>query len=75
MMELFIIIASVFRRYHFVLEDPNQEVCGSLLILITDVIDDLRWQRIDTKEGFLRKPVACRVGIQLRGKAVCTYGK
>ncbi|EPS94357.1 hypothetical protein FOMPIDRAFT_1134482 [Fomitopsis schrenkii] len=46
MMELFIIVASVFRRYHFVLENPNQE--------------------LNTKEGFLRKPVACRVGIQLR---------
>jgi len=45
-MELLIIVASVFRRYHFVVEDASE--------------------KFDTKEGFLRKPVKCRVGIKRR---------
>ncbi|KAH9835376.1 cytochrome P450 [Rhodofomes roseus] len=45
-MELLIIISSILRRYHFVLEDPDM--------------------KLDTKEGFLRKPVQCRVGIKRR---------
>ncbi|KZT64511.1 cytochrome P450 [Daedalea quercina L-15889] len=45
-MELFIIVASVFRRYCFVLEELNQ--------------------KLETKEGFLRKPVVCKVGIARR---------
>ncbi|PFH49587.1 hypothetical protein AMATHDRAFT_147425 [Amanita thiersii Skay4041] len=48
-MELQIIIASLLRRYHFVLEDANQP--------------------FDTREGFLRKPVMCRVGIKRRDVA------
>ena len=64
MMELFIIIASIFRRYHFVLEDPKQEVRCPFVIVIIEVISG--FQRLDIKEGFLRKPVACRAGIQLR---------
>ncbi|KAH9934405.1 cytochrome P450 monooxygenase pc-bph [Fomitopsis serialis] len=49
-MELFIIVASVFRRYHFVLEDTSQ--------------------KLDTKEGFLRKPVKCRVGVRRRATGI-----
>lgn len=45
-MELLIIIASILRRYHFVLEEPEH--------------------KLETKEGFLRKPVACRVGLRRR---------
>ncbi|KIY49651.1 cytochrome P450 monooxygenase [Fistulina hepatica ATCC 64428] len=45
-LELRIIISSVLRRFHFVLEDPN-------MIL-------------KTSEGFLRKPLGCRVGIKRR---------
>ncbi|KZT68336.1 cytochrome P450 [Daedalea quercina L-15889] len=45
-MELLIILSSILRRYHFVLEDPDK--------------------KLDTKEGFLRKPVECRVGIKRR---------
>ncbi|KAH9932186.1 cytochrome P450 [Fomitopsis serialis] len=45
-MELLVIISSILRRYHFVLEDPEM--------------------KLDTKEGFLRKPVQCRVGIRRR---------
>ncbi|TDL25279.1 cytochrome P450 monooxygenase pc-bph [Rickenella mellea] len=46
MMELSIIIASVLRRYHFVLENPDLP--------------------LDTREGFLRKPLECRVGLKRR---------
>ncbi|EIN08191.1 cytochrome P450 monooxygenase pc-bph [Punctularia strigosozonata HHB-11173 SS5] len=45
-MELLIIIASILRRYHFVLEHPEKP--------------------FDTREGFLRKPVECKVGIKRR---------
>jgi len=45
-MELQIFIATIFRRYTFVLEDPAKP--------------------FDTVEGFLRKPLACRVGMKRR---------
>ncbi|KIY49616.1 cytochrome P450 [Fistulina hepatica ATCC 64428] len=45
-LELRIIISSILRRFHFVLEDSN-------MIL-------------ETSEGFLRKPLGCRVGIKRR---------
>lgn len=45
-MELLIIISSIFRRYHFVLAEPDKP--------------------LDTREGFLRKPLECRVGIKRR---------
>jgi len=45
-MELLIIVASIFRRYEFVLEDPEKH--------------------FDTVEGFLRKPVECKVGMRRR---------
>ncbi|KAL5498955.1 hypothetical protein ACEPAH_1473 [Sanghuangporus vaninii] len=45
-LELQIIIASVFRRYEFVLENPEEPLV--------------------TREGFLRKPVQCRVGMRRR---------
>ncbi|TFK48996.1 cytochrome P450 monooxygenase pc-bph [Heliocybe sulcata] len=45
-MELLIIISSILRRYHFLLEEPEK--------------------KFDTREGFLRKPVECNVGIKRR---------
>jgi len=45
-MELLIIISSILRRYHFVLEEPEK--------------------KFDTREGFLRKPAECRVGLKRR---------
>ncbi|PCH44767.1 cytochrome P450 monooxygenase [Wolfiporia cocos MD-104 SS10] len=45
-MELLIIIGSILRRYHFVLEDADK--------------------KFDTREGFLRKPVECKVGMKRR---------
>jgi benzoate 4-monooxygenase len=45
-MELLIIISSILRRYHFVLEEPDKP--------------------FETREGFLRKPLSCKVGIQRR---------
>ncbi|KAJ7640704.1 cytochrome P450 monooxygenase [Mycena polygramma] len=45
-LELQIIIASILRRFHFVLEKPEEPLA--------------------TREGFLRKPLECRVGIKRR---------
>jgi len=45
-LELQIIVASILRRFHFVLENPEQP--------------------LETREGFLRKPLGCRVGIKRR---------
>ncbi|TBU45145.1 cytochrome P450 monooxygenase pc-bph [Dichomitus squalens] len=45
-LELLVIVASIFRRYHFVLENPNAQ--------------------LETREGFLRKPVECKVGMKQR---------
>jgi benzoate 4-monooxygenase len=45
-MELLLIIASVMRRYEFVLQHPDRS--------------------LDTREGFLRKPLECFVGIKRR---------
>ncbi|KAF9649772.1 cytochrome P450 monooxygenase pc-bph [Thelephora ganbajun] len=45
-LELQIFIATIFRRYTFVLENPGKH--------------------FDTLEGFLRKPVSCRVGMKRR---------
>ncbi|KAK0449729.1 cytochrome P450 monooxygenase [Desarmillaria tabescens] len=45
-LELQIIVSSILRRFHFVLEDPDAE--------------------LPTREGFLRKPLKCRVGIKRR---------
>ncbi|KAF7325708.1 Cytochrome P450 monooxygenase [Mycena kentingensis (nom. inval.)] len=45
-LELQIIVASIMRRFHFVLEFPDQE--------------------LETREGFLRKPLRCHVGIRRR---------
>jgi len=45
-MELQIFIASIFRRYTFVLEEPDK--------------------KFETMEGFLRKPLECKVGMKRR---------
>ncbi|KAF4618517.1 hypothetical protein D9613_010014 [Agrocybe pediades] len=45
-LELQIIIASILRRFEFVLQDPDQ--------------------KLETREGFLRKPLGCMVGIKRR---------
>jgi benzoate 4-monooxygenase len=45
-LELRIMISSLLRRYHFVLEDPSKD--------------------LPTCEGFLRKPLECRVGMKRR---------
>ncbi|KAK7039649.1 cytochrome P450 monooxygenase [Favolaschia claudopus] len=49
-LELQIIVASILRRYHFVLENPDEN--------------------LETREGFLRKPLRCDVGIQRRNQEV-----
>ncbi|KAK0430680.1 cytochrome P450 monooxygenase [Armillaria borealis] len=45
-LELHIIIASILKRFHFVLEKPDEP--------------------LQVKEGFLRKPLGCRVGMRRR---------
>ncbi|KAJ7038031.1 cytochrome P450 monooxygenase [Mycena alexandri] len=45
-LELQIIVASILRRFHFVLEKPDEP--------------------LETREGFLRKPLRCHVGIKRR---------
>ncbi|KAI9062240.1 cytochrome P450 monooxygenase pc-bph [Trametes sanguinea] len=45
-LELLVIVASIFRRYHFVLENPDAP--------------------LETREGFLRKPLECIVGMKRR---------
>jgi len=45
-LELLIIVASILRRFDFVLEQPDQ--------------------KLETREGFLRKPLGCNVGIKRR---------
>ncbi|EJC97665.1 cytochrome P450 monooxygenase [Fomitiporia mediterranea MF3/22] len=47
MMELYIIIASIFHRYELILEEPNKP--------------------LEIHEAFMRKPVACHVGLKRRG--------
>ena len=63
-MELLIIISSILRRYHFVLEHPEKRV-GAVHPPCTRASNALSL-KFDTKEGFLRKPVECRVGIKRR---------
>jgi len=46
MLELQIIVASMLRRYDYVLENPKAEM--------------------QTREGFLRKPLGCKIGIRRR---------
>ncbi|KAK0244643.1 cytochrome P450 monooxygenase [Armillaria nabsnona] len=45
-LELQIIVASILKRYHFVLENPDEV--------------------LKVQEGFLRKPIGCRVGMMRR---------
>ncbi|GBE89063.1 Benzoate 4-monooxygenase [Sparassis crispa] len=45
-MELLVIVASILRRFEFVLEEPEKP--------------------LQTREGFLRKPLGCKVGIKRR---------
>ena len=66
-LELLVIVASIFRRYHFVLEDPDMEVrplTRSIAPTITAIYPPL--SQLATREGFLRKPVECKVGMRRR---------
>ena len=67
-MELQIFIATIFRRYTFVLEDPKKHVRSSYLLAHQPLllIKFLFSAQFDTVEGFLRKPIACRVGMKRR---------
>ena len=62
-LELQMIVASLLRRYEFVLENPDEEV--SFLISFFLVVWLISLQ-LETREGFLRKPLRCHVGIKRR---------
>ena len=64
-MELQIFAATIFRRYTFVLESPKKHVSPnrpSRLFLAHHAL----CTQFDTFEGFIRKPVSCRVGMKRR---------
>ena len=64
-MELLVIVASIFRRYHFVLENPDAAVGYFPCIFGGSSHADFLVQ-LETREGFLRKPVDCKVGMKRR---------
>lgn len=64
-MELLIIISSILRRYHFVLADPDQPVSAHAHVP-KFLTGPTACFQLATREGFLRKPVECRVGIRRR---------
>jgi benzoate 4-monooxygenase len=64
-MELLLIVSSVFRRYHIVLEEPEKEVSGVGIHVWRSYANHLPSQ-LETAEGFLRKPLQCQIGIKRR---------
>ena len=58
------IVASLLRRYEFVLENPDEEV-GFLISVVCFLTHTITLQ-LETREGFLRKPLRCHVGIKRR---------
>ena len=66
MMELTINIATIFHRYHFVLEDPNQDVCQIIIIYKRHLLTGAWLTQLPTHEGFLRKPERVHVGLKRR---------
>lgn len=66
MMELTIGLATIFHRYHFVLEEPDGEV--SLIPFVSEWHGaDRNSAQLRVHEGFLRKPECVHVGMQRRG--------
>ena len=66
-MELLVIVASIFRRYHFVLEDPSAQVSSDVACFTSHGCRCANPAcKLDTREGFLRKPVECKVGMKRR---------
>lgn len=67
-MELQMIIASIFRRFDFVLMDPEIPVClrFTSLCLFCSFRGLLVCFQLGTLEGFLRKPLSCFVGVKPR---------
>jgi benzoate 4-monooxygenase len=70
--EMTIIVGSVFRRYEIVMEDMGAPVRRFRALFppppplwfVWVLTACLLW--LETREGFLRKPLACRVGIRRR---------
>jgi benzoate 4-monooxygenase len=65
MLELQIIIASIMRRYDIVLQEEGQKVCFELFFFSPDLLTKSLLQ-LETREGFLRKPLGCKIGVKRR---------
>ena len=66
-MELLVIVASIFRRYHFVLEDPSAQVSSDAAYFTYHGCRCVNSAlKLETREGFLRKPVECKIGMKRR---------
>lgn len=66
-MELLIIISTIMRRYSFVLEDHDKPVRLFFHSVTTTLFSSLiSLRQFATREGFLRKPLECRVGMKRR---------
>ena len=65
-LELLVIVASIFRRYEFVLEAPTAEVRSMMYFFSPWRVVLIPVLQLDTREGFLRKPVECKVVMKRR---------
>ena len=68
-LELQMFMATIFRRYTFILENPEKRVSRHLTLLILSQLIEFFFflcAQFDTVEGFLRKPISCRVGMKRR---------
>ena len=63
-MELLLIISTVIRRYEFRLITPDQKVCPPPSETRPNT-HQIPFQ-LETREGFLRKPLSCHVGMRRR---------
>ena len=60
------IVASLLRRYEFVLENPDEEVGFFYFFFFFFGCTHTISLQLETREGFLRKPLRCHVGIKRR---------
>lgn len=62
-LELQIIIASIMRRYDIVLREEGQKVRFEISCKLWI---NLTLSQLETREGFLRKPLGCNIGVKRR---------
>ena len=65
-LELQIIIASLMRRYDIVLEKDDQKVTLFTLNRLSGLTSLFPFDQLETREGFLRKPLGCKIGVRRR---------